>query len=405
MRDEAAAGPVGTQVRVGLGLTLGVLSAIGPLAIDLYLPALPTLAQDLAAEPGQAQRTISVFLLALAAAQIPIGLASDRFGRKPLLYAGLMLFLLASLGCAFAQSISGLLVLRVAQGLGICAGTIISRAIIRDLASGHQAARLMALSFLVIGVSPVLAPLIGSVLLTVMSWRGLFVILAASGLAALALAHWGLPESLPPHQRVPRRTPVLPSFRRLLSNSRFVAAAVMAGLAMTVPYSYFTAAPFVFSGVYHLPASQYSVLLGMNAACSIATTQMAPSLMRRWGARDLMQRVGLAGLAVAVGALVLVSVGGLNLVLFQVASVLMFAVVGLLLTPAAITALDASNTGAGIAASTLGTIQLAVTSSASGLISIAPAFSVVPLLGIVAVSFAAGGLLVRTAAPVPHRSE
>lgn len=373
----------GTTQRVfGTGLALGLLSAIGPLAIDLYLPALPTMTGDLHASPGEVQRTLSAFFLALALAQIPIGSFGDRFGRKLPLYLGLGLFVAASVACAFAPSVEALVALRFIQGFGVCAGTACSRAMIRDLHQGHEAARLMAFSFLIIGVSPVLAPAVGSWLLTVMSWRSLFLILALLGLGGLVVAV-ALPESLPPERRVPVRQPVLPAYGALLGNARFIAAALIAGLATTIPYVYVTAAPFVFTGVFGLPARVYTLLLGANAVCSIGLTQVSPRLMRQWGARRLILRAMGAGalLTLVLGGAAVAGIGGV--VLFQVYSMLMFCMVGLALTPAAISALDAGRTGAGAAAGLLGTLQLVVTACASALISAFPAFSLKPLLAIV----------------------
>ena len=367
---------------VKTGLALGMLSAIGPLAIDLYLPAFPTLATELHASPGEVQRTLAVFLLALAVGQIPVGSFGDRFGRKAPLYLGLGLFVLTSSACAFATSAPMLVALRFIQGFGICAGTAVSRAMIRDLQSGHRAARLMAISFLIIGVSPVLAPAIGSVLLDVMPWRGLFLVMAGLGLGGLAVTA-RLPETLPPERRIPVRQPVLPAYGALIGNPRFIAAALIAGLATTIPYAYVTAAPFVFSGVFHLKPQAYSLLLGVNAACSIGLTQLSPNLMRRWGPRRLILTVMGLGLilTVALGGAALAGFGGL--VLFQAYSMMLFCVAGLGLTPAAISALDAGSSGAGAAAGMLGTLQLAVTAAASALISAFPAFSLAPLLAVV----------------------
>ena len=364
------------------GLALGLLSAIGPLAIDLYLPAFPTMVKDLHASPGEVQRTLSAFFLALALAQIPVGSFGDRFGRKLPLYLGLGLFVLMSVACAFATSAPMLVAIRFVQGFGVCAGTAVSRAMIRDLQSGHKAARLMAISFLIIGISPVLAPAIGSFLLGIMGWRQLFFVMAALGAGGLVVAAL-LPETLPPERRIPVRQPVLPAYGALLGNSRFVAAAVIAGLATTIPYAYVTAAPFVFTGVFHLTPKAYSLLLGVNAVCSIGLTQLSPNLMRRWGPRRLILTAMGAGLAlvVAYAAASLAGLGGL--VLFQGFSMLLFCVAGLALTPAAISALDAGSSGAGAAAGMLGTLQLIVTASASALISAFPAFSLAPLLGVV----------------------
>ena len=364
------------------GLALGLLSAIGPLAIDLYLPAFPTMVKDLHASPGAVQRTLSAFFLALAAAQIPIGSFGDRFGRKLPLYLGLGLFVLMSIACAFATSAPALVALRFVQGFGVCAGTAVSRAMIRDLQSGHKAARLMAVSFLIIGVSPVLAPAIGSFLLGVMTWRGLFWVMAGLGLFGLMVAAV-LPETLPRAKRIPVRQPLLPAYRALIGNPRFIAAALIAGLATTIPYAYVTAAPFVFTGVFHLTPRTYSLLLGLNAVCSIGLTQLSPNLMRRWGARRLILTVMGLGVALTLvlGGAALAGFGGLGF--FEAYSMLLFCGAGLALTPAAISALDAGSSGAGAAAGLLGTLQLIVTASASALVSAFPAFSLAPLIGVV----------------------
>jgi DHA1 family bicyclomycin/chloramphenicol resistance-like MFS transporter len=368
-----------------LGLALGFLSALGPIAIDLYLPAFPAIARELVATPGEVQRTLSAFLLALAVAQIPIGTFGDRFGRKLPLLLGLSLFAVACIACALSGAIDRLIALRFLAGLGVCAGTAVSRAMIRDLSSGHQAARLMAFSFLIIGISPILAPLVGSLLLRVLPWQGLFVVLAVLGTLAVVLVALALPETLPPEKRVPRGTPILPGYRALLRDRRYLGWALVAGLVTTIPFAYVTAAPFVFVGLFGLGGQGYSLLLALSAVCSIASTQFAPGLMRRWGARAMLVRISLAGatLAVAMGALAWT--GGGSLIVFQIYSMALFALAGLMLTPAAVSALDASPPGAaGAAAGALGALQLTVTAGASWLISLFPAFSLAPLLTLTA---------------------
>ena len=396
MEEGEAAAPALTGSPARFGLTLGVLSSIGPLSVDLYLPALPWMATELHASPGDLQRTLSIFFLALAAAQIPIGSVSDRVGRKPVLVIGFSLFIAASALCATTTSVDALLAFRFLQGFSICAGTVVSRAMIRDLASGPAAARLMATSFLIIGLSPVLAPLLGSYLLQFMTWRGLFDVLALAGAFGLLLAHWAVPESLPPQKRIPRGTPVLPAYGKLLANRGFIRGALVAGLATTIPFAYVTAAPFVLTGQFGLDSRTYSLLLGINAVCSIGMMQLAPGFMRRWGARPLLVTVSFAGAVLCLAMVMVLGLGAMNLVVFQIFSMLLFALAGIALTPAAITALDASSGGAGTAASALGAVQLAVTAAASGAVSLFPAFSVLPLLVIVGTSFLGAFLLSQT---------
>jgi DHA1 family bicyclomycin/chloramphenicol resistance-like MFS transporter len=398
MPDSGAARPPGAVSELRLGLALGLLSTLGPVSIDLYLPAFPRLAQDLGASPSAVQRTLSLFLLALACAQIPVGSAGDRFGRKAPLYVGLGLFVAVSLLCALATSVSALIALRFLQGLAVCAGTAVSRAIIRDLRQGHEAARLMAQTFLVIGISPILAPLAGAQLLTLVGWRALFVVLAIAGLLGLAVTRLILPESLPPERRIRPGTPLLPSYVALVTHGRFLAAAAVAGMATTIPFVYLTAAPFVFNGLFKVSSTGYSALLASSAVCSIGTMQVSPVLMRRWGARATLLATSATGVVlvgVAAGALA----AWPHLVVFQAFSMLLLALSGLLLAPAAATALDAGGRAGGAAAGMLGTLQLVITAGASALISLFPAFSLVPLLTVLgaamliaaALSLATGG--------------
>jgi len=379
------------------GLVLGLLSTLGPLAIDLYLPAFPMVAHDLAASPAEVQRSLSIFFLALAAAQIPFGTLGDRFGRKRPLYAGLALFVIASAGCALAINAQSLILLRFIQGFGVCAGTAISRAMIRDLHTGHQAARLLAFSFLIIGISPVLAPVLGSALLMIGGWRMMFWLLAGLGLAGMLLAALALPESLPAERRIaPNIGAMLHSYSTLLGNPRFIAAAAAAGLATTVPYAFVTAAPFLFTRHFHLQPMQYSLLLGAAAICSIGTTQLSPRLMKHLGPKRLLMLITMAGPLVALLMAALSLTGLMPLALFQLLVMAMFGLVGLMLTPAAITALDAAQ-AAGAAAALLGTLQLVITALASALISLFAASTPVPLSLLLLGVFIIAHLCVRVA--------
>lgn len=375
----SAAGEEAPRSILEIGLILGLLSLVGALAIDLYLPAFPTIQRELHGTPADVQRSLSIFFLAIAAAQIPWGSFGDRFGRKRPLYAGLAVFLVATIGCATAGSTGALIGWRFLQGFGICAGTAVSRAIIRDLYTGHQAARLLAFSYLIIGISPVLAPLAGSLLLTLGGWRMLFWMLELLGLAGLVLALTALPESLPPERRRaihPRA--LLATYGGLLANPRFVAATAAAGLATTTPFAFLTAAPFIFVQGYGLTPMQYSLLLGLASICSIATTQLSPNLMRKHGPRKLLGAASAAGVVISLALAGLAAADMLPLGVFQLLLMLLFCVVGLVLTPAAVTALDAAQ-AAGAAAALLGTMQLAISAVASAAITFFAAHSPGPI--------------------------
>ncbi|WP_454798629.1 multidrug effflux MFS transporter [Novosphingobium lindaniclasticum] len=380
---EEARGP-----SLGFGIALGFLSALGPFAIDLYLPAMPAMAGALSASDSGVQRTLSAFFLGLAVAQIPIGSLGDRFGRRAPLMGGLCIFIAASVACAFAATLEQLVLLRFLQGMGACAGTSSARAIIRDLHRGHHAARLMAFTFLIIGISPMLAPLLGSTLLHLVSWRGLFGVLAAAGMIAAGCVMLFLPETLPPALRTTDWRALPHVHARLLRTPRFVGWAIVAGLATTIPFAFVTAAPFIYSGIYELDPTWFSILLALNACMSIIATQAAPHLLKRFGAVRL---AGSAG-AIALSATTLVAItgsDGIPLPLFQAYSILLFMVAGLILTPAATSALDSVRSGIGAAAGLLGTIQLAVTALASAAVTLWPPVSLLPLTLVLATGFTA----------------
>lgn len=351
-----------------LGLLLGVLAGLGPLAIDLYLPAFPVLAAELHTTPVMVQLTLVSYFLALAVGQLPYGALADRLGRRAPLFGGLALFAATSIGCALATDIHWLIALRFLQGLGGCAGTIIARSIIRDVHSGAAAARLMATMFLVLGVSPIFAPLAGSLLLPWVGWRGLFVVIAVLVALAAALAALILPETHPVERRAAARAAHWHAdLARLLGDARYLKLVFAASGASCAALLFVTAAPFVFARHYALAPGTFSVLLGLNGAGQILSTQFAPPLMRRLGAPRLLLVV--TGLATLCGAALLLAVvsGGAPLVLFVALCFTVACCVGLWLTPAAVSALDPHQAIAGSASAVLGTVQLATTAMVGAL--------------------------------------
>ncbi|MDF2784287.1 MAG: transporter [Pantoea eucrina] len=187
--------------RLVYAITLGLLAALGPLCIDLYLPALPELARDLQTQTSTAQLSLTAGLLGLGAGQLLFGPMSDKFGRiRPLLLSLLLLFI-ASVGCALAKDIHSLLIARLFEGLAGAGGAVLSRAIARDMYSGHELTRFFALLMLVNGLAPVGAPVLGGALMTIMSWRGIFIVLAAIAILLILLARWQLHETLPAARR------------------------------------------------------------------------------------------------------------------------------------------------------------------------------------------------------------
>jgi len=237
--------------RARLLLILGVLSAFGPLSIDMYLPALPALSRDLRASAAQTQLTLSACLLGLALGQLLAGPLSDALGRRRPLLIGVAAYAVASLLCVLAPSVGVLILLRFVQGLAGAAGIVIARAIVRDLHAGLAAARYFSLLMLVNGLAPILAPIIGGQLLRLTSWRGVFGLLAAIGALLLLAVATGLRETLPRADRHVGGVPAtLATFRQLAADRLFVAYALSSGLALAAMFAYISGSPFVLEGRY-----------------------------------------------------------------------------------------------------------------------------------------------------------
>lgn len=279
----------------GLVLLLGALTALGPLTINLYLPAFPAIAAELGAEQGQVQLTMTSALLGLAVGQLVAGSVSDAVGRKLPLLVAYGLYVLVSAGIAAAPGIEALLVLRAAQGVLGSAGMVIALAVVRDTREGVAVGRTISRLMLVVGVAPVLAPALGSQLLLVGSWRLLFVALAVLAAVLVVLVALALPESHPPElRRVGGTAGAVRSYLGLLREPSFVGLVAVAGLVMAGQFTYITASTFVFQEIYGLSAQQFGVLFGVGALTVTAGTQVTGYLLGR------LRGERIAGIAIGV---------------------------------------------------------------------------------------------------------
>ena len=280
----------------------------------MYLPALPTLAASFGAPASRAQLTLSAFLLGFGAGQLVYGPLADRWGRKPPLLGGVGLYVVASALCAVSPGIGVLIGLRVLQGLGACAGPLIARAIVRDVYERDRAARMLSLLLLVMGVAPLLAPLIGGQLLVAVGWQAIFWTLTAFGVLCLAGAWLGLPETLPTARRARLSFPrTLARYAELLSHRAYLGYALSSGAAYAGMFAYFAGSPFVFIELYGVPPQHYGFLFGLNVVGLMIGAALNSRLVLRFGA-DRLLRLGVTIAALAGGALVLVAatrIGGL----------------------------------------------------------------------------------------------
>src|SRR5215470_5973445 len=289
-----------------LTAVLGLLTAVGPLSVDMYLPSLPEIGRELAASPAQVQLTISFYLVGFAVGQIVYGPLSDRHGRKPILLSALSLFSAAGLACAFASSIEFLIVARFFQALGGAGAVALARAIVRDLYSEARAGREFSLMGAVMGLAPIIAPLLGSVLQVAFGWRAIFVALLTIGSAAVTVVWLLMPETL--KKRAPERVSLLSVmrvYRTFMKHGAFLAYLGIVTCSFMGLFAWISGASFVLQDLYGLSTVEFGVAFAVGSAGFMFGTVLAAGIVSRIG---VDRTVGLGALALATGGLVMIAV-------------------------------------------------------------------------------------------------
>lgn len=363
-----------------LVLVLGALIALGPLTIDMYLPAFPALAAELGASASATQLTLTGMLAGLAFGQLLIGPLSDAVGRKRPLVTGLVVHAVASVLAALAPTIYVLASVRVLQGFAGAAISVVAMATVRDMFSGYAVAKLMSQLMLVIGLAPIVAPSIGGVILEWTSWRGIFGVLAATAVVLTLVALLGLRETLPAERRRPldlRST--LRTYRSLLRDGSFMALVLIGGLMMSAMFAYVAGSSFVLQDGYGLDELAFGLVFGANAVGLTLAAQLNPMMIRRFGVVNVLSGAMVVGL---VAALVLVltgltGAGGLFGVLVPLGVVV--ATVGLSLPNTPALALTRHGEAAGTAAAMLGSVQFGIGALVAPLVGMFGATSAAPM--------------------------
>jgi DHA1 family bicyclomycin/chloramphenicol resistance-like MFS transporter len=344
-----------------LTIILGCLAAFGPLSIDMYLPSLPTLAQEFHTDTAAAQLTLSIFFIGLAFGQALYGPIADRYGRKRPLLVGCAIYMLASIACVLAPSIESLVALRLAQALGGCAGMVISRSVVRDLFDQHESARIYSFLMLVMGVAPITAPLLGGQLLALFGWRAIFWLLGGFGLLCVLMVTFGLPESLPAERR--NRAGLgqaLGVYAQLLADRRFVGYALAGGFLSAGMFAYISGSPFVVIELYSVSPQQYGWIFGTNALGLIIASQLNRWLLERYRGDTILSATLVTAAAASV-VLTLVAASGLGgLAGLLLPLFICIASVGLVGPNTAAAAMAPYGRVAGSASALLGTLQFVV---------------------------------------------
>ncbi|MDH0649467.1 multidrug effflux MFS transporter [Pseudomonas sp. GD03858] len=375
-------------------LILGALSAFGPLAIDFYLPAFPAMAQAFATDEKHVQTTLAAYFLGLSLGQLAYGPVADRFGRRIPLLFGVALFTLASLACAYAPNLDSLILARFVQALGGCAGMVLARAIVSDKCDAVASAKVFSQLMLVMGLAPILAPMLGGVLVNVAGWQSIFLALSLFSAACLLAVGLGLPESLPPH--VPRQplSGALRQYLRLFGDRVFVGHALTGGLAIAGMFAYIAGSPFVFIKLYGVPAEHYGWLFGTNAAGFILMAQVNARLLAKRGPAWLLARAVWLYLAAALALLLVAALRPAPLWPLLVPLFVCIASLGCIVPNAAACAMSGQGARAGSASALMGCLQFSVAAGAAALVGVLHDGSAVPMALVISLC---GALVVSVA--------
>ena len=362
----------------------------------MYLPALPVLGNEFGASPGHVQLSVASFFLGLAVGQGFYGPLSDRFGRTRPLYAGLTLFVLSSIACALTPSINFLIAVRFFQALGACSGQVLSRAIVRDLFEPREAVQVFSLLVLVMGVSPVLAPLLGGQILQWFPWRTIFWVIAALGTAGLAGSLIRLRESHYGERKPLVVANVMRTYAQLLRDRAFLGYVLTGGMAMAGMFAYIVGSPYVFMEHFRVSTRYFGFFFGLNALGLVLAAQLNARLVRRFTSDAIIRKVLMV--QVVSGALLFIGAKSGVLQLYGVAAFLFIYVssVGCLFPNITAMAMAPHGARAGSASALIGVIQFTLAAASASLIGATNSGAAVPVATVIGVCAVSAAILYWT---------
>ncbi|WP_046226239.1 multidrug effflux MFS transporter [Paenibacillus dauci] len=365
--------------RLWIALILGSLSAFAPLSIDMYLPALPTLADHLQTNASLAQLSLTACLLGLALGQLIVGPLSDVKGRRTPLIISLVLYAVSSLLCALTGNIWMLILLRFVQGVTGAAGIVISRAVVRDLYSGHELTRFFSLLMLINGVAPIAAPIIGGLLLKFVPWQGVFVVLAAIGAIMFVMVLFGLPETLSQERKVTGGLgTTLRTFGRLIRDRAFIGFALSQAFITAAMFAYIAGSPFVVQDIFGVSAQGFSLFFAINGVGIVIFAQLAGRLSGKYGELRLL-RISLVIAFTAALLLLVIAIAGGGLIPIAVMLFLVVSCVGSVGATSTSLAMQSQGNSAGSASALLGLLPLLLGGAASPLVGLGSGLTAVPM--------------------------
>ncbi len=375
-------------------LILGTLATISPFSIDMYLPGFPAIANDLHTSIAQVQLSLTSYFIGISVGQLIYGPLLDRFGRKTPLYVGLVIYLLASLGCALTNSVEALIGMRFLQALGGCAGLVAAQALVRDLFPVNQTAQAFSLLTLVIAVSPMIAPTVGGYVTAAFGWHSVFIILAVISALIIVSIRYVLPEGKKPDASLSLRPKaVLANFYTVLRQPQFLVFALVGGIATAAPFAYITGSPDVFMNRYHVSEQEYGWIFALLAFGMIGSTQLNHGLLKRFTSEQIVQIALLYQTAVGLLLVVGVWAGWYDKV--SLIGLLFIFLTGQGLTNPNATALSLApfTRLAGNASALMGSFRLAMGGIISAGVSVLHNHTALPMVGMMALSALVGLLI------------
>ncbi|ULQ53195.1 multidrug effflux MFS transporter [Flavihumibacter fluvii] len=366
-------------------LILGLLSAIGPFSIDMYLPGFPTIASELHTSVDYVAYSLSSFFIGICAGQLICGPLLDRYGRKRPLYAGLVIYIIASLGCAMSNSVEQLIGFRFLQALGGCVGMVAPGAIVRDLFPVNENAKIFSLLILILGVSPIIAPTVGSFLIAAYGWHAVFVLLAIITAIILMAVIFLLPESKQPDPSMSLRPQkILNGFLFVLKQPQFFTYAFSGAIAAAGLFAYLAGSPFVFMKIFMVSEKQYGWIFGLIAAGLITCSQLNNVLLRRYSSSQIIRIVLLVqtiiGLLLFIGSIL----GWLNLYSTIFLIFLFLSCQGFSFPNSSALSLAPFTKEAGSASALMGAMQMGFGALASALVGLVNNGTTLPMTGVMA---------------------
>ncbi|GAB3038436.1 multidrug effflux MFS transporter [Spirosoma pulveris] len=362
-------------------LILGSLTALGPFSIDMYLPGFPAIAKDLHTTSAKVSLSLSGFFIGISVGQLLYGPLLDRFGRKKPLYIGLIVYILASAGCALTTSINGLIGMRVIQAIGSCAAAVASVAMVRDLFPVKDNAKVFSLLLLVVGASPMIAPTIGGYVTSALGWQSVFCILTGLGIAILIAVYFGLPATYKPDETISLKPrPILRNFWQVLSEPKFYTYAFTSAIAFSGLFAYVAGSPILFMDVFHTDEKVYGWIFAFLSVGFIGSSQVNTLLLGRYKSEQIVNTALIGQVLIGLTFLAVALMGWLTLPITIIFLFLFLCCIGFTNPNAAALSLSPFAKNAGSASALMGALQMGMGTLISVFISVFETPSALPMV-------------------------